>query len=74
MSLLPTREAAKALGESRQWVRDHRTLFDCRPLPGRGRYGQELRFTAASIAEYVRSRREPETVGEIIQQVKRESA
>ncbi len=72
--LLPTREAAKALGCPQAWMRKYRHLFDCRPLPGRGRYGQELRFTAVSINEFIRSRREPEEVGEMIQQVKKDHA
>jgi hypothetical protein len=49
---LTTSQACRELGVSAAWLARHRSLFDWFPIPGRGRCGQEYRYTARSIEEY----------------------
>lgn len=55
---LTTAQVCADLGVSAAWLTRHRNLFAWFPIPGRGRCGQEYRYSVRSIEEYkTRSRR-----------------
>ena len=55
---LTTAQACAELGVSAAWLARHRNLLEWFPIPGRGRRGQEYRYTVRGIEEYKqRSRR-----------------
>lgn len=73
--LLTTAQVADRIGFSAEWVRKNRHLFrDVIELRGRGCTRTEYRFTEASVAEYIRRRREAGSLAEIISEVKTQRA
>ena len=70
-------QVAAILQRSRSWVAKNRGLFTVYTVPGRGKNGAELRFTRASVEDYVYRVRgivAADTVDNIISEVKAERA